>query len=244
LNNTVNNNSILIAGKSASGKSASLRNLKNPEGVLHMSCEAGKELPFANNFRKLTVIDPHQVLTTFERAEQSKKIHTLVIDTATFLMDMFESLFVVTAAPDERFSAWSAYAQFWKNLMQVHVAKSTKNVIILAHTSDVLNESEGVMETLVKVKGSTMNQGVEAYFCNVIAAKRVAISKLEDYANPHLIITPEEEALGFKYCFQTKLTKETVHERIRGPMGLWKNEETFIDNDAQFVLDQLHSYYN
>jgi hypothetical protein len=128
--------------------------------------------------------------------------------------------------------------------MHEYVAKSSKNVIILAHTMDQLNENEGVMETKVKFKGSIMNQGVEAYFCNVIAAKKMALNKLEKYNNPHLIITQQEEALGFKYVFQTQLTKETVNEALRGPMGLWSTDETFIDNDVQFVLDRLHTFYN
>ena len=59
-----------------------------------------------------------------------------------------------------------------------------------------------------------------------------------------LEITPEEEALGFKYVFQTKLTKETVNERLRGPLGMWSTEETFIDNDMQKVFDHLYNYYN
>jgi hypothetical protein len=59
-----------------------------------------------------------------------------------------------------------------------------------------------------------------------------------------LKITPEEEALGFKYVFQTKLTKESVNERLRGPMGLWSTKETFIDNDVQLVLDRLQKFYS
>ena len=35
--------------------------------------------------------------------------------------------------------------------MQEYVAKSTKTVVFLAHTTDVLNEAENTMETLVKV---------------------------------------------------------------------------------------------
>jgi hypothetical protein len=58
-----------------------------------------------------------------------------------------------------------------------------------------------------------------------------------------LTITPQEEALGFKYVYQTQLTKETVNERIRGPISLWTPEETYIDNDAQLVLNKLQAYY-
>jgi hypothetical protein len=66
---------------------------------------------------------------------------------------------------------------------------------------------------------------------------------LKDYPNALLNISAEDEALGYKHCFQTRLTKDTVGERLRGPMGMWMVTETFIDNNAQQVLDRLHQYY-
>jgi len=242
LSNEINRSLVLIGGKSAGGKSASLMNLKDPEGVIYLNCESGKELPFPAKFRQMVVTNPYDVYTAFELAEKHDKIHTIVIDSLTFLMDLHETTVVLEAT--NTMKAWSDYAQFFKKLMGNYVAKSTKNVIFMAHTMDILNESEGIMEALVKVKGSLMNQGIESYFCNVITAKKMPITKLEAYKNPHLIITPDDEALGFKYVFQTRLTKETVNERIRGPLGLWSPNETFIDNDVQFLLDQLHDYYN
>ncbi len=59
-----------------------------------------------------------------------------------------------------------------------------------------------------------------------------------------LNVTEEEELVGFKYVFQTRLDKDSVNERIRGPLGLWSVQETFIDNDLQLVLDKLQDYYN
>jgi hypothetical protein len=238
---TVNNQLVLVVGKSASGKSASLRNLKDHDGVVYLGCESGKHLPFKNDFRKLTITDPKHIYTAFTQAEDHDKIHTIVIDSMTFLMDMYETTKVIPSSDGRK--AWGAYAQYWKKLMQQYVALSTKHIIMTAHTMDVLNESEGVVETLVKVKGSLMNQGIEAYFCNVVACKKMPVAKLAAYENDHLIITEEEEMLGFKYVYQTKLTKETINERIRGPLGMWDTKETFIDNDAQFLIDQLTAYY-
>ena len=37
----VNDNLVLVVGKSAAGKSASLMGLENPEGVMYLNCEAG-----------------------------------------------------------------------------------------------------------------------------------------------------------------------------------------------------------
>ena len=127
--------------------------------------------------------------------------------------------------------------------MQDQVAKSSKNIIFLAHTSDVLNEAEMVNETLVKVKGSLMNSGIESWFTTVIAAKKLPLTKVQAYSNSMLNITEDDEMLGLKYVFQTKLTKDTVNERIRSKLGLWSKEETYIDNDVQLVLDRLNEYY-
>ena len=193
----VNNNLVLIVGKSGTGKSASLRNLNDPKGVIYLNCESGKELPFAAKFKQQKITDPRQVPAIIEQAEEHTNIHTIVVDTITFLMDMFESNLVLKSK--NKMEGWSNYAQFWKGLMQQSVAKSSKNIIMLAHTMDVFNESDGVMETLVKVKGSVMNQGIEAYFCNVIACKKIALQQLGAYENELLEITPEEEAQGFLF---------------------------------------------
>lgn len=239
----MNNNLVLVTGFTATGKSACLKDLANPQGVMYACTESGKQLPFKHNFAVDVVItDPMQVFELFAEAERRPDIDTVIVDSITYLMDMFESQYVLTA-PDTR-SAWGDYAQFFKKLMNEVVAKSTKNVIFTAHTANILNDTEKVMETLVKVKGALMNNGIESYFSSVISTKRMKLKDLDKYKNDNLTITEEEEILGFKYLFQTKLTKDTINERIRGPIGMWKNEETYIDNNIQHVLDRLHQYYN
>lgn len=235
-----NDHLILICGKSASGKSASLMDMNKPEGVMYLNCENGKKLPFKSKFKELIVVDPDQIYQAFTEAETMPKIHTIVIDSLTYLMDMYESTKVLNAANGMK--AWGDYAQFWKVLMSQVVAVSTKNVVFMAHTSDVLNEAEMINETLVKVKGSLMNQGIESYFTNVISTKKVPLSKIKD-KNTLFTTTALEEQLGFKYVFQTSLTKETVNERIRSPMGMWNTNETYINNNLQNVIDRLHEYY-
>lgn len=233
---------VLISGKSSTGKSASLQGLRNPEKVAYMNCENNKRLPFPSKFKTANITNPMDVLSSIQALNGNPNFDTIVVDTLTYLMDMYETQFVLTAS--NGLKAWGDYAQFFKRLMQEGVAKSDKRIILTAHTSDVYNESDMVNETFVKVKGSLMNTGIESYFSTVIATKKMDLRKLEKYQNDMLIITPEDEMLGFKYVYQTKLTKETVNERIRGPLGMWATNETFIDNNAQFVLDRLNAYYN
>lgn len=236
-----NDQLIMLGGKSATGKSASLMGLKNPEGVLYLNCESGKKLPFKAKFIQKVVTDPLQILEALDWAETQDHVHTVVIDTLTYLLDMYESLYVIPAT--NGMQAWGQFSQYFKTLMQQNVARSTKNVIFLAHTADNLNESEMLMETKVPVKGSLKSNGIESYFSLVIASKKVALKVLKDYKSSLLTITPEEEALGFKYVFQTKITKDTVNERLRGPLGLFTTQETFIDNNMQLIIDRLKEYY-
>ena len=216
--------------------------LGNPEGVMYLNCEAGKKLPFRSKFKQYTITDPHQIFEAFDAAEGMADVHTIVIDSLTYLLDMYESVYVLSAA--NGMQAWGQFAQYFKNLMQQYVAKSTKNVVFTAHTADTLNESEMVMETKVPVKGSLKGTGLEAYFSVIVYAKKVPIKTLKEYKSDILSIKPEEEALGFKHVYQCALTKDTANERIRGPMGMFSQQETFMDNDAGKLMNRLREYYD
>ena len=237
----INDNLVLICGESVGGKSASLRNIKDQNGAIYCNLESGKKLPFPSQFRQITIIDPLTLYGIFDEAEKSPKIHTIIVDSQTYMMDMYESVHVLTAVDTQK--AWAGYQQFFKKLMQFYVAKSTKNVIFTAHTLATFNEAESLMEKKVPVKGALKNIGIESFFSVVVAAKKVPLKMLEGYENPMLTITPDEEAIGVKHVFQTRLTKETVNERIRAPMGMWAIPETYIDNDVQVLMEKLHGYY-
>lgn len=236
-----NDHLLLVVGKSTTGKSMSLNGLDNPEGVMYLNCENGKRLPFRSKFKEYTITDPLQVYEAFTAAEGMPHIHTIIVDSLTYLMDMYESVYVLTST--NTMKSWGDYAQFFKNLMQQYVAKSSKKVIFIAHTRDSYNESEMVRETSVPVKGSLQSNGIESYFTCVIAAKKVKVNDLVKYKSDLLNITEEEKMLEYKHVFQTRLTRDTVNERIRNPVGLFSTDETFIDNSVQSVLNRLETYY-
>ena len=237
----INDQLVLVVGESATGKSASLANIPNQEGVMYLNCEAGKRLPFRNKFKTFTITDPYQVHEAFDHAKGNPDYHTIIIDTLTFLMDMFETQYVLPST--NTMQAWGAYNQFFKILMQEKVAASDKAVIILAHTRSELDEKAMEMKTSVPVKGALKNNGVEAYFSTVVATKKVNLKDLEPYKSGLLHITETDELLGYKHVFQTQLTKGTIGERIRSPMGMFSRSETFMDNDCGLLLKHLHEYY-
>lgn len=234
----VNDQLVLIYGDMGTGKSSSLRNVEN---ALYINCEAGKRLPFKpKNFKTAVITDPNDVPGCFEVAETMPDRHDIILDGLNYLMDMYESVYVLPSTNTQ--SAWGGYAQFFRNLMQQSIAKSSKNVIITAHAHTEYNETALSMETKVPVKGALKGK-VESYFSCVIAAKKMKLKDLESYQNDLLHISPRDEAVGYKHVFQTNITANTVHERIRSPMGLFSDAETFIDNDITLVLQRLREYY-
>ena len=240
---TINDQLILISGESGTGKSMSLMNLsqKDQSRVMYLNCESGKRLPFRNKFSTFTVTDPLQVYEGFTHANGNPDFDYIVVDTLTFLMDMYESVYVIPST--NTMAAWGAYAQFFKNLMQDYVASSDKSVIFLAHTRSDLDEKAMEMKTNVPIKGALKNNGLEAYFSTVVSTKKESLKDLENFKSELLHITEDDELIGYKHVFQTRLTKKTIGERIRSPMGLFTPQQTYMDNDANLLLDHMKTYY-
>lgn len=231
----------LIMGPPANGKSTSLRKLKQPKGVVYFNTDR-KSLPFKSEFMNVEINDPYEILAYMDEiATQPKEIcHTIIIDTITFLMDMFETKYVVNAANTQ--AMWGQYAQFYKQVIDKALSMD-KNIIFLAHEKKVMNADDMILETKVPIKGSVGATGVEANFEVVLSAKKIATSKLEYLDKTALLVNDDEEELGLMYVFQTKIDKATLNERMRSPLGMWGRDEKFINNDIQSVIDRLDSYY-
>ena len=57
-------------------------------------------------------------------------------------------------------------------------------------------------------------------------------------------ITEYEEDLFFIHVIHTRVTKDTVNERIKTPKNMFSRNETFIDGSIQLILDRLKVYYD
>lgn len=235
-----NKNIVMIMGKPNTGKSTSLMNLTNQEKMVYLNTDL-KELPFRSKFLKnVEVADALDVLQYISDIEQSPQVEGAVLDTITFLMSMYERQYVSNAANGQK--AWGDYGNFYKEF--IHAIKAgTKDYAILAHEESVLNEQSMQMESRVPVKGSVGRIGVEADFTTILSTKQMPIRKLEGFENDLLHITDEEREDGFKFVFATRVVKESVGEKMRSAIGLWKRNELYIDNDLNQVFNRLREYY-
>jgi len=98
MSSETNDQLVLICGQSATGKSASLRNIRNQENWMLLNTEAGKRSPFANKFQNFRITDPYQVLEGFDYATTDATSEGIILDSVTFLMDMFETMYVINSA--------------------------------------------------------------------------------------------------------------------------------------------------
>ena len=234
---------ILVSGFSSTGKSSSLINLREPEKWIYINAE-GKDLPFPSKFKQYKVEDPKKVLDLFDTiATKQQDIKGVIIDSITYLMDKFESMYINADDVVDTRAAWADYGDFFKDLVLNKISVFKGDVICLAHTLDFDDPATLSRKTYVPIKGSLKNQGVESYFSFVVSTKKKTLFELENYQNDMLHITDEDKAVDFKYVFQTKIDKKSLGERIRAPLGLFSTNETFIDNDCQVLLDKLDKYY-
>ena len=142
-----NDQLILICGYSSAGKSASLKDVTNQKDWLYLNTEAGKRLPFKNTFRDIRITDPYQVHEAFDHAtNDDKEIQGIIVDSLTFLMDMYETQYVLPSA--NTMKSWGDFAQFYKRLMQEKVTAFGKPVIITAHVKDELDEKNMEMKIM------------------------------------------------------------------------------------------------
>ena len=235
-----NKNIVLVMGKPNTGKSTSLMKLKNQPKMVYLNTDL-KELPFPDKFlSNVAVADALDILSYIGEIETNAQVEGAVLDTLTFLMAMYERQYVKTAVNSQK--AWGEYGDFYREF--IHAIKAgTKNYAILAHEDSYLNEQSMQMESRVPVKGQVGKVGVEADFTTILATKQIPIKKLEGFENDLLHITDEEREDGFKYVFCTRVTKDTVGEKMRAPIGLWKRNELYIDNDLEQVFQRLKEYY-
>lgn len=242
-----NPKSIMICGESGHGKSCSLLGIQDREDVLYFNCEGGKPLPFKNKFKKKTITDPEDIIDFLEELErlqddpdEEQPFNFVVIDTVSFMMDMYETVHVIGSANTQK--AWGNYAQFFRRLIN-QSAKVDAFFIFLGHLDTWLDEEAGYMRSAVPVKGALSKKGLEAFFTTVINVSKQKVKDLKKTPNDLLDITEEDEELGYKHVFQTRTTKQTVGDRIRSPLGLFERDQLYIDNDVFPVLKRLTEYY-
>ena len=213
---------VLLIGESGSGKTSSLRNMPLEETVYidvdRKSIKSFKKMDQFKDWVKLDYVD--HLIPGLHSIEADDECKYVVIDTLSFLMDLFVTQKIDTAA-DSR-SAWGDYKKFYKEM--INFAKtSNKSFIFLAHPKTVYNEQEMESKTFAYAQGSIASK-IEADFAVVAYTRK--------YLNQDGI-----PAFGFS----VGLTKETIHTSVKSPFGMF-DEPTLDDNDIMEIFKAIEEY--
>ena len=241
MSDELNPHSLLICGESGHGKTMSLYGLRDRTDVLYLNCEGGKPTPFKNKWKQVVITDPKDILDYMDMLIQNPgKFNFVIIDTISFMMDMYETVHVIDSNNTQK--AWGDYGQFFKRLINKS-SQVDAFFIMLGHLDTWFDEDAGYFRSAVPVKGAVAKKGLEAYFTTVINVSKQSTKQLAKFPNSMLNVTEKDEAKGFKHVFQTETTKQTVGDRIRTPIGLFDDDQIYVDNDAVPVIKKMVDYY-
>lgn len=212
----------LLIGDSGSGKTSSMRNMPLEKTAL-LNTEQKTMLPFkgANRLYKHgSISNVDTFLPALDKLIEDEKVEYIVLDSLSFLLNMFEMQKVRTST--NTMKAWGDYGDFYKQI--IHKIKSSKkNFVIMVHPKDVYDEKTMIMKTTAFSKGS--NSGfIEADF-NVVVYTDVSIG---------------EDELP-RYRFLVKKTKETIGKSVKSPFDMFKTPYT-ESNDIMEVFAAIDEY--
>ena len=234
-----NNNIVLVTGEANTGKSTSLMFFDKPEEIIYLNTDK-KDLPFNAKFKKDIKLDhPQKIISYIQQIEKQKDVSGVILDTVTFLMQMYERMCVRTSA-DGR-SAWGDYAAFYGDFIDA-IKSGTKDYAIMAHEEREYHEETMSYKSRVPVKGAVGKIGIAADFTTIVAARRIPVKVLDEHPNDLLNITDEEREDGEKHVFLTRSFKGDG-DIARSPIKLWSRKELYIDNNIQHVFTRLREYY-
>lgn len=200
-------------GRSGSGKSASLRNIKEDTFVVNVN---RKPLPFkGNEHLKIMNCDEYLKIKQAIQAAYDKGIKTTVIDDAGYLMT---SKFMAGHREKKGNSQYDLYNEiadnFYSLIKFISDALPADAIVYVVMHEDKNELGESKPKTIGKLLDDKVC--VEGMFTIVLHSIK----------------------LDGKYVFATNTDGLDV---TKTPIGMF--EQTYIDNDLQLVTDRIREYY-
>lgn len=231
-----------ITGRANTGKTTSLRHLKNIEGVLRINCDVSQmDMPFISNIKKVNLNNPLEIFGIIEAAKNDNKIHTIVIDTLTSLVNLYTER-VFPTLESAYGNQWKEFTAFFNKLLVTALPDTKKVCIVIAHS--VPEEDNKIIYSNVALSGQLGKKGFASFFDLLVVADFLDLeSNIELPENKLFKITDDEKLDQIKYILQVRKMPQSVHNPlIRHPIDFWDRHEAQIDSNIQLVLDRMDQY--
>lgn len=224
-------NSIIVMGKSGSGKSSAIKTL-NPESTYIINV-LNKVLPFKGSKslynkdkKNLSSVDNHLAIVNTLKAisEKAPHIKNIIIDDAIYIMrkEFFDR------ASEKGYDKYTELAVHFKNIIETcQKLRDDLNVFLLLHTEDVKN-GDFISTQKVSTIGSLLDRQYNPI--ENVSILLFAQPKFDDKGNP---------IYGF---YTNKVLINGVEINSKTPESMF--DELFIPNDFQLVVNKIEEYFN
>ena len=242
-----NNESNLVAvvGAPSTGKSFAMKYLDEPMTVANVDCDLKPKPHRIKYLADVKMTDPNNIFQLLDLFEDNDKVKTIVVDTITYLMRTYKTLYVDESV-DTR-SSWGEYLKYFNKLMhRLKEISINKNVIVLGHVSEAFDEILELNVSSLVLQGQAAKSPIGDYTTVVECKSSIITTKLKKQAenNDNLNFTKEELEDGIKYYFVTRKTKANPATLSRSASDLWDRNELYVDNSIQILIDKLDDYYS
>jgi septin family protein len=146
---------IIIVGPSGSGKSSSMRNL-DPKSTAVINTER-KQLPFknANDFMNVPVKSVSEFHSALDKAMESDKIKTIVIESFTSLIE------IIYREAEIRYKGFDIWGYYNKEIGRIlDKSKNSDKYVVFTAIDGVYDGDNGVEERFVAIDGNRWKKRV------------------------------------------------------------------------------------
>ena len=211
---------LLIVGKSSTGKTSSLRNLDFSKTVyVNAEAKAPSFRGSKNLLKNIKLSNTQQLLNGMQQMEDYDEKLTIVVDSISMLMDLYFAEHI-EGSSDTR-GGWANYKSYF--LKVINMAKrSQHDYVFTALAKDTYNDKELVTETFASVQGSLF-KAVESHFTVVL----------------HTVVIEEDGKLQHKFITNKNIANKGLS--CKSPFEMFDTE--YIDNDVVIAFDAMRKYY-
>jgi len=219
---------ILIAGKTGTGKTSAIRTL-NPKETLILRV-INRTLPFKyaglyGGEQKNMLLTPgyEDVLKALEWANKQQHIKNVVITDGTYIIR--QEYFKL--ANQKGYDKYTAFAMHMQQILKaIQDLREDIKVFMEYHVENTLNDN-GITE----YKPSTVGKLLDSQY-NILENVDIVL-----FANPQY----EDKKITYGFITNRTLDRNGAEIPAKSPMGMFEDE--FIPNDLAFVAKKIDEYY-
>ena len=220
---------VLICGRTGTGKTTSIRTLKPEETIICRVIKRTLPFKFAGKYGKeqsnlFSTPTYEDVLKVLNWANKQSHIKNIVITDATYIIRQ-EYFKLANQTGFQKFTLFATHMQ--QILKAIQECRDDIKVFMEYHVESVMTDSGAV-----EYKPSTVGKLLDNQY-NILENVDIVL-----FANPKY----EDKEIKYGFITNRMLDRNGAEIPAKSPMGMF--DDMFIPNDLAFVAEKIDEYYN